>query len=568
DNPRDALSVAAALRSPFLGCDDQDLFLYVAAEPGGSFDYLREAERLPEGSPLGDAFRFLSDLHHLRNDRSPATTVDEILQRTGALALLLLGPQGDQRVANLAKLVDLARQHEIASGGGFRSFVAFLSSMVEQEHQEAESPTAEEDAALVRLMTVHQAKGLEFPIVVLADAAARPGHARGVHPDRRHGRYHFSLSLDEGGPRAGSWGFEEVDGREKEFSAAEQVRLLYVAATRARDHLIIPVVPPAGRYDSFLKLLREAGAIPDELRPGTCPAPGSAAALCRVLDCAGLDTSTPPPRQFRLDRDLPEQAARADEALLLERSAWKEDLGRALAAAARGRPIRVASALEGRILDAASAGGEAASLRPGAAGSGARPRERRLLVGAAVHAVLEAVPPVGAAAEIPLRAALAAEAARAGLTEEERREAERLVRAAYRSSLPSRAARAGRCEVEYPFAVTIGEEEGEPVLLEGRIDLLLVGDDGCVVIDYKTDRLGDGADSERILAERVALYRPQAAAYAAALAAAGARVRSVVLLFLDTGREVSLEADHALLALGRRAALSPPPPGRTDPPRG
>jgi ATP-dependent exoDNAse (exonuclease V) beta subunit len=544
DNPHDALSVAAALRSPLFGCSDEDLFLHVAGPAAGRFDYLRDAGGQPPGSAVGDAFRLLRELHLKRNDRPPADTVEEILDRTGILALRLLGAQGDQRIANLLKVADLARRHEAAGDGGFRSFVRFLSAMEEDERQEAESPTVEEDDDVVRLMTVHKAKGLEFPIVALADAGGRPGTGGGFFPDREHGVFHFSLSIDGSDETFGTWGYEKAKEVEKAFTDAEQVRLLYVAATRARDYLIVPVVSHEGKFFSFLKLLREAGALP--------PAgPDATLEGWRVIDTTRLEIATPRVEPSRLGDGLIDDALQPDSRLLAERSAWKEGLHAAIREAARGLPIRTAT-------------GPERETRPEATGSASKPRAapraRRQAIGVAVHAVLERFPPVGALpAQARLDAAVSAADLETSLNAVESRVVARLVRAAFASPLAARLARARRIETEYPFAVMLGGDGPGRTLLEGRIDLLFEEPDGCVIVDYKTDAVPAGPERERVLGEKAGHYRPQAAAYAVALAALGIGVKSVVLSFLDAAHEHPFAVDQAFLDLGLEAVLTEPP---------
>jgi ATP-dependent helicase/nuclease subunit A len=556
DNPHDGLSIAAALRSPFFGCSDEDLFLYVSGEgAGGRFDYLRDADLVPAGTPVGDAFRLLRDLHVRRNDRSPSATVADLLERTGALPLVLLRPQGEQRVANLLKTVDLARRHEAMSDAGFGSFVRFLTSMEDEERDESESPTVEEEDDIVRLMTVHQAKGLEFPIVILADAAGRAKGGDGFCVDRRSGTFHFSLAFQDYDLRSGSWGFEAAETAEKARSEEEMCRLLYVAATRARDHLVLPVVPHGGQYASFLGLLREAQALPPDGQPGGT-FPGSGPLIhCRVVDSDALQITSPESAPFRISlpsRELP----RTDPRVAAERLTWRDDLRRALEVASRGRPIRTASSLEGALF----LQDRPAATRPDAASGDLDRRARRRGIGIAVHAILERRPPAGSPPDPDtLGRTVAAAALDAGLARADEVEITRLVRAAYATSLPGRLSRARRFDTEFPFAVTLPDGRSGSVLLEGRIDLLIEEADGLVLVDYKTDKLPKGQDPAGFAKQRAGVYRPQAAAYAAAVEALGAKVRSALLLFLDAGQELEIRVDSDLLALGRQAALTMPP---------
>ena len=555
DNPHDGVSVAAALRSPFFGCSDEDLFLYAGGGgAGGRFDYLRDADVVPAETPVGDAFRLLRDLHLKRNDRSSSATVEDVLERTGALALVLLRPQGEQRAANLLKTVDLARRHEAMGDPGFGSFVRFLSSMEEEERDESESPTVEERDDIVRLMTVHQAKGLEFPIVILADAAGRAKGGDGFCVDRRSGVFHFSLTFQDYNIQSGSWGFAAADDAEKARGQEEMCRLLYVAATRARDHLVLPIVPHGGQYSSFLGLLREARTLPPE-GPSECAHPASGPLThCRVVDSGTLQVTSPDSAPFRITMAPDDQTA-VDARLTIERMTWKEGLRRALDIASRGRLIRTASSLEGSLVPRT----RSVAAEPGAASLATDRRARRRDIGIAVHALLERLPPAGSlpGPDVIGRAAAAA-ALEAGLARDDETEIARLVRAAYATSLPARLSRAGRYDPEFPFAVTLHDERSGSVLLEGRIDLLIEEPDGCVLVDYKTDSVPRGQDPASFVNQRAGIYRPQAAAYAVAIESLGVKVRSALLLFLDAGQELELKVDSALLVLGRQAAFTVP----------
>jgi ATP-dependent helicase/nuclease subunit A len=443
----------------------------------------------------------------------------------------------------LLKAADLGRRHESAGRGGFRSFVRFFSSMEEQEREEVESPTVDEGDDVVRMMTVHQAKGLESPIVVLADAGGRTRGGDGFYLDRKRSNYHFSLSFPGGTALTGSWGYESVAEAEARFGQEEMARLLYVATTRARDHLILPVVPPSGRYFGFLKLLREASAVEPGLRPGSERDASGPLMHCQIIDSNRLEIASPEERPFRVEAPEAEEPP-VHPILLRARNEWKAELERILVEGARSQLVRTASGLEGELFDR--------TQRPG----------RRRLIGRVVHAVLESQPPTDPHPGAPLlKKAISAAALREGLDEREEKEALRLVSAAFNSSLPGRLRRARRFQTEFPLSATIKVGGREPVLLEGRIDLLVEEEDGCVVVDYKTDSEPERSSSDRFVEERMAYYQPQAAAYAAGLRAMGVRVKSALLIFLDANREVELAVDEAFVELGRLALTRPAPTG-------
>ena len=248
ERPDDTLAVFATLRGPLFAVNDGALL-----EFRETFGSLHPFFKLPEDGPgaapdhlheLCGALAVLRELHRGRNRRSIADTIAQLLARTRAHAGIAIWPTGEQALANVMRLMDLARRYE-ANGGAtsLRGFVEDLEARAERE-QAGEAPIIEEGTEGVRIMTVHRAKGLEFPVVILADITCNEtaGEARRfVDPARRL----CALRLAGAAPR------ELLDHGDEELrrDQEEAVRLLYVAATRARDLIIAPVVgdePPSG----------------------------------------------------------------------------------------------------------------------------------------------------------------------------------------------------------------------------------------------------------------------------------------------------------------------------------
>jgi hypothetical protein len=177
-------------------------------------------------------------------------------------------PTGEQALANCLRMIDLARRFEQRGASSFRAFVERMDEDAEAGQAE-DAPIVEQGTEGVRMMTVHKAKGLEFPIVVLADPtfpATRDFPSRHVDPSRR-------LWLE---PVCGCTPAEllEVAQEELQRDAAEAVRLAYVAATRARDLLIAPVCgdqPVAGWFE----VLNPALYPTDEEKGQSEPVPGA-----------------------------------------------------------------------------------------------------------------------------------------------------------------------------------------------------------------------------------------------------------------------------------------------------
>ena len=155
----------------------------------------------------------------------------------------MLRPAGEQALANVLHVAELARQYEADGGISFRGFVDELRIAAETA-QAAEAPILEEGSDGVRMMTVHKAKGLEFPVVILADLTCKLSRAeagRWLDPDANN-----LCALKIGG-----WAPVDLllhDAEEAARDRAESERLTYVAATRARDLLVVPAIGD-GPYD-------------------------------------------------------------------------------------------------------------------------------------------------------------------------------------------------------------------------------------------------------------------------------------------------------------------------------
>ncbi|RMG53935.1 MAG: hypothetical protein D6723_06210, partial [Acidobacteria bacterium] len=257
ENRTDEIALVAALRSPLFGLSDETLYwLRQSAEmrSGGVLEHHPLLTSLlhhdevwgisEEQRPLvARAAEILSALLERRNRVSLDELLEDILATTDDEAIQATFYDGHQRVANLRKLVELARSFEERGPFFLRDFIHFIAEFTEMETRESEAQIESGAADAVQIMTVHKAKGLEFPIVIITDLARRfrsrlPDIAfdRGLGigmriPDHR-GRLHETRLRRRVAEHIG-W---------REFF--ENQRLLYVAATRAEDYLILSGAAP------------------------------------------------------------------------------------------------------------------------------------------------------------------------------------------------------------------------------------------------------------------------------------------------------------------------------------
>lgn len=501
DNPRDEIALAAVLRSPLAGVSDEALLRLKASGNLGSA--LRRLEHAAAGFDAEDLVRlrrFRDRMSRWRETRDVAG-FDRLLMRAMDETGYNAAP-GTRAAANIEKFMALAR--EASSRLTLREFVDEIGLMRDADAREPDVPP--EDAVnAVRIMTVHAAKGLEFPVVFLA--ALHKGVAPGC------GALAFSPNLGLGAnwmyPASNDtkrdWFLKEIADEVKTRETDESSRLFYVAMTRAEEHLVFS-------YSSF-------GAQKEWAK-----------ALEEALD---LDLRTPQQRVAQMEAPDGERFA---VRIFATDQAPEPSEPRAAQPAAALAPLLDRPAVDGQHDFAASVTSVALFadcprryyLERYLGWPGNAPRKLRTVdeddaeeeIGASqfgldVHALL--------AGQTVSRATA---------------EARKLVEAFHASDLGRRAARAARVEREFDFLMAV-----EDVVLRGQIDLWFEEGGELVLIDYKTDDL-----KAREAAVRAQFYAPQLRLYALALERiVGREPAQAYVYFLRPGVPVLISLERSLL---------------------
>ncbi|MFH0824597.1 MAG: UvrD-helicase domain-containing protein, partial [Pseudomonadota bacterium] len=474
--PENPVALVAALRGGLFGISDDCLYRFKRA--GGEFSFLSD---FPSGFDHPEADSFAEAYGKLKKYRSwlqtfPAVAAMELMAGDlGLLASAAVDPEGNSRVGGLMKVLEILRslQRGVWSVGDLADFLEDVAKSEKPKHKYDSMPAVEAESPAVRVMNLHKVKGLEAPVVFLADPTGRVTNRT------------ITLHIDRSGPAAkGYLGFfdpdrdryppeialpvrwETFEAREKDFQEAERTRLLYVGTTRARERLIVTQRDEGGynNYNPWQDLkpyLTERKPFPD---PG------------RVEPLIGHAV----------------EITDADVAL-----ARQEIEDRCTAAAAPTYSVASVKQISAHRVTTTILG-----------------TQQGTEWGSVIHTLLENLM---LNEKTDLR-----ELARTVLLEEGFADTEtwlddavETVRAVTESDLWARSRRSSQCLVEVPFQIPFDGVAGgagkDDTILRGAIDLVFREKDGWVIVDYKSDRQsGEGIQG---LIEK---YRGQILTYAAA----------------------------------------------------
>jgi ATP-dependent helicase/nuclease subunit A len=533
-NRYDDTALLAVLASPFVGVSNDALALL--RRTAGRRPLFAGLERsLPEGLDGRDERLLLAfkqrygRLTEASERLSLERLCEQLLVEHDYDLAVLAQWDGRRRYANIRKLARLARAYEELRGRDIEGFLRFMAEQEAVGAKQLEAVAEEEGADAVRLLTIHAAKGLEFKVVVVADAGR---DRRPPAPDEllalSDGRFGFRVVDPLTSERRGAFQYDEVRRAREQEDRAERLRLYYVAMTRAIDRLIVSgAVDPQSAADASTPLgwvlgrldaeeeIAEAGPDPIELQRGDArllirldrhavedgeeePPPAAEPGQLELFAANGGGALPPPaPR-------LPELPTIPPPPLHTLRSLSYTSLSLFERCSYRYYAERVVG------LRPADASGRVA----GETGLAATE------IGDAVHRLLELV-------DLSAPAPPDLEQVRVwypAVTPEELERIGEYVRSFCESPLARRLAGLVGTAIERPFAF-----EHDGVLLHGRLDVLHREGGRALVVDYKTNALDDGSPEEIVERE----YRVQRLVYALACFRAGSEAVEVVYHFLE-----------------------------------
>lgn len=476
----------------------------------------------------------LARLIAAERDHAERAPLEVLLERaivaTGYDLATLARPGGDRRLANLRKLMRLAGEYERAEGRDLRGFLADAQARDLAEAREGEAALESEGLDAIRLMTIHRAKGLEFPAVCVADLGRQSGGRRAPLLVGEDGTAGLRMSPLGGGDTIPTAAWERLAAADADADAEEERRLFYVAMTRARELLILSGGTDTAKWPAP--------------RNGGPPIDWIVRALTPTLQLPELLERTWDSRIARLKIRVNTPETLPDEALISrprtqhqEPTALPSVPAKVTPEFVRGRPAPQRLSYS-QLSDYAKCGyrfylkrnlnlpdvapppppeGEPETI------SGIDP----LLRGSIVHAALE---------ELDFDAPRAPddEAVRAlsdaDLTDDEVKEIQAFVEAFARSPLCDRLTRATRVTREAGFHFAL-DQDGSGPLVRGFVDAYAQEPDGAhLVVDYKTDHVPEDSTPEAYVERN---YETQRLVYALAALRAGAPRVEVAYCLLE-----------------------------------
>jgi ATP-dependent helicase/nuclease subunit A len=549
-NPLDDLALYTALVSPLGGLSLDTLVVLRAAARKGRAEPWKLLSELPAdiAAEIGpaEASRARAFASLLAEERAAAprssleALIDRGVTRSGYDLHLLALPSGKRRMANVRKLMRLAREFEAEEGRDLRRFIDYVAERDELGDRQGEAPLEPEDVQAVRLMTVHRAKGLEFPVVCVADLGKPGREDRSSLQISDDGAVGISLAQLGGGSVA-STRLKDIRERQKLADEEEEKRVFYVAATRAEEHLILSggtdleklaeekpleepmrwiwraLAPGLGEIETTAVVEHELDGRPVEVRC-TVLRPDTVDELLPAADRAPKPPEQPPAGLDALD--APALAAvPPPTALPISRISYS-GLQRHRECGYRfylERSLRLPRA--DALPEPADADTETIDALP--------PTVR----GSIAHSLLEEIDfsqPVTPTAE---EVAALIESHREPVRGAEVTDLIDLFTAFADSPLRQRLAAASPVRTELPFAFSLAPEAagGRSLLVNGIVDVHAAEPDRTLIVDYKSNRLEGQTPTDVIESD----YGIQRLVYAlAALRSAAARVE-VTYVFLE-----------------------------------
>lgn len=455
-HPENPVALVATLRSELFGISDVSLYRF--RKQGGEFIYTSNVPDTLSGADyqiFSDCFVRLKKYARWFSVHPPITAIEKIVADLGLMVKCCSTPEGDQTAGSLAKAIEILRSTQ-ANTWSVSQVVDYLGQLVDMHEKYDGISIRFRETPVVRIMNLHKAKGLEAPVVFLANPFGEKNREPELHIDRSSDKVKGYMPVFGNGNRklAQPPHWDELADTEKAFRDAETLRLRYVATTRACSAMVI-TLQTSGRHRRF--------------NPWQC----FEEHLSGALEIG--------------DPDVKPVGNEPEDIIDTMKMNWELDeiTGKYRIIC---RPTYLSNTVKSVAAEycAGDAGYEAAAETAPSENKIEPTGEHGMQWGTAIHTLLQVAMDIGIT-ELE-------ETAKAVLTENDihtdhASEAAELVRAVMQSEIWQRARNSDKCFTEVPFQVLLDEKDRfpKPTIVRGTIDLIFYENDGWILVDYKTD---------------------------------------------------------------------------------
>jgi ATP-dependent helicase/nuclease subunit A len=243
DDPDNDVALLGLLRSPFFSISDADIFRAVVEGRGALFWQLKKNDETRNSPKIAKAVERLEQWLQYAHRETTSDLLARALTESQISAVFAGIPGGDQKIANLEKLQAMIRTWQQAGFISIADVARTLDNNIHGETKEGDATLDMSEDNSVNIMTIHAAKGLEFPVVIVPEIDRSPSDSQpSIHLDRQHG---LGLKIPDptGSNFRSTLALKRIEAISREKRTAEEKRLFYVATTRAKDHLILSGQP-------------------------------------------------------------------------------------------------------------------------------------------------------------------------------------------------------------------------------------------------------------------------------------------------------------------------------------
>lgn len=248
-NPYDNIATIGYLRSPMVGITDNCIYYLLKNREMSLYDHMINLDEprisIEDQEKINETLELLTYFYHIKDTKTISEITEEIIEKTFFIETTLLKANGEQSMANIYKFIDIVKSYELNNKSSLEDFIDYINEI--KEGNESEANIESEDSNVVKLLTIHKSKGLEFPVVIIPEMSRDSGG----------GFSNLLFNKDLGlGIKTGSCSgiYDEVKEILSIKENEEKERVLYVAMTRAEEMLILG---NQGKNSGFKKMIGE-----------------------------------------------------------------------------------------------------------------------------------------------------------------------------------------------------------------------------------------------------------------------------------------------------------------------